>query len=186
MGSIAGHRIDYNGVGVLRNQRHIPSKTWPKYPPPPGEDVQPIHENDEDVSETVVQVSSNDEEDLDLDFIREFAYNYDGEEVEHDCSAFINNLFSIRVYPDAAWLIKSKPEFSSSSDWVTKPAPPSLNHPRHSRALVWYLWLIIKNWTDVNTNLWTFAIAFKIKLQFMDTGESVDTQNTVISIDWFR
>ena len=27
MGSIAGHRIDYNGVGVLRSQRHIPSKT---------------------------------------------------------------------------------------------------------------------------------------------------------------
>ena len=34
MGSIAGHRLDYNGVGVLRGQRHIPSKTWPKYPPP--------------------------------------------------------------------------------------------------------------------------------------------------------
>ena len=26
MGSIFGHRIDYNGVGVLRGQRHIPSK----------------------------------------------------------------------------------------------------------------------------------------------------------------
>ena len=37
MGSIIGHRIDYNGVGVLRGQRHIPSKNWPKYPhhPPP-------------------------------------------------------------------------------------------------------------------------------------------------------
>ena len=23
MGSIVGHRIDYNGVGVLRSQRHI-------------------------------------------------------------------------------------------------------------------------------------------------------------------
>ena len=34
-GSIVGHRIAYNGVGVLRGQRHIPSKTWPKYPPPP-------------------------------------------------------------------------------------------------------------------------------------------------------
>ena len=34
MVSIVGHRIDYNGVGVLRGQRHIPSKTWPKYPPP--------------------------------------------------------------------------------------------------------------------------------------------------------
>ena len=33
MGSIVGHRIDYNGVGVLRGQRHIPSKTWPKCPP---------------------------------------------------------------------------------------------------------------------------------------------------------
>ena len=37
MGSIVGHRIDYNGVGVLRGQRHIPSKTWPKYPPPPSD-----------------------------------------------------------------------------------------------------------------------------------------------------
>ena len=26
MGSIVGHRIDYNAVGVLRGQRHIPSK----------------------------------------------------------------------------------------------------------------------------------------------------------------
>ena len=26
MGSIFGHRIDYNGVGVLRGQLHIPSK----------------------------------------------------------------------------------------------------------------------------------------------------------------
>ena len=26
MGSITGHRIDYNGLGVLRSQRHIPSK----------------------------------------------------------------------------------------------------------------------------------------------------------------
>ena len=31
MGSIDGHRIDYNGVGVLR---HTPSKDWPKYPTP--------------------------------------------------------------------------------------------------------------------------------------------------------
>ena len=30
------NRIEYNGVAVLRGQRHIPSKTWPKYPPPPG------------------------------------------------------------------------------------------------------------------------------------------------------
>ena len=35
MGSMIGHRIDYNGVGVLRGQQHIPSKNWPKYPPPP-------------------------------------------------------------------------------------------------------------------------------------------------------
>ena len=41
------------------------------------EDVQPIHKNDGDVSETVVQVSS-DEEDSDFDFIRVFAYNSDG------------------------------------------------------------------------------------------------------------
>ena len=27
MGSIVDHRIDYNGVGVLSGQRHIPSKT---------------------------------------------------------------------------------------------------------------------------------------------------------------
>ena len=35
IGSIIGHRIDYNGVGALRGQWHIPSKNWPKYPPPP-------------------------------------------------------------------------------------------------------------------------------------------------------
>ena len=34
MGSMIGHRIDHNGVGVRRGQRHIPSKTWPKYSPP--------------------------------------------------------------------------------------------------------------------------------------------------------
>ena len=27
---------DYNGVGVLRDQRHIPNKDWSKYPPPPS------------------------------------------------------------------------------------------------------------------------------------------------------
>ena len=37
------------------------------------EDVQSIHKND-DVSETVVQVSS-DEEESDFDFLRVFAYN---------------------------------------------------------------------------------------------------------------
>ena len=36
MGSVIGHGIDYNGVGVRRGQWHIPSKNWPKYPPPPG------------------------------------------------------------------------------------------------------------------------------------------------------
>ena len=38
MGSIIGHRIDYNGVGALRDQWHIPSKNFFKYlllPPPP-------------------------------------------------------------------------------------------------------------------------------------------------------
>ena len=35
MGSIIGHRIDYNEVGALRGQRHIPSKNLAKYPPPP-------------------------------------------------------------------------------------------------------------------------------------------------------
>ena len=33
MRSINGHRIDYNGIGALRDQRHIPSKNLPKYPP---------------------------------------------------------------------------------------------------------------------------------------------------------
>ena len=31
MGSVIGHRIDYNGVGAQRGQRHIPSKNVPKY-----------------------------------------------------------------------------------------------------------------------------------------------------------
>ena len=30
-GAIIGHRIEYNGVGALRGQRHIPSKKQPKY-----------------------------------------------------------------------------------------------------------------------------------------------------------
>ena len=33
MGSIIGHRIDYNGVGALRGQRHIPSKKCTQVPP---------------------------------------------------------------------------------------------------------------------------------------------------------
>ena len=33
MGSIIGHRIDYNGVRALRGQQHIPSKHLPQYPP---------------------------------------------------------------------------------------------------------------------------------------------------------
>ena len=35
MGSITGHKIDYNRARALRGQRHIPSKTELKYPPPP-------------------------------------------------------------------------------------------------------------------------------------------------------
>ena len=34
MGSIIGHRIDYNGVGALRGQPHIPSKKITEVPPP--------------------------------------------------------------------------------------------------------------------------------------------------------
>jgi len=33
MGSIIGHRIDYNGVRALRGKRHVPSKNLLKYPP---------------------------------------------------------------------------------------------------------------------------------------------------------
>ena len=36
---IIGQKIDCNGVGALRSQRHMPSKRQPKYnfpPPPPG------------------------------------------------------------------------------------------------------------------------------------------------------
>ena len=33
MGSVTGHKIDYNGEGAMRGQRHIPSKTEPKYSP---------------------------------------------------------------------------------------------------------------------------------------------------------
>ena len=32
MGSIIGHRIDYNRVGALRGQRHLLSTNLPKYP----------------------------------------------------------------------------------------------------------------------------------------------------------
>ena len=35
MGSIIGQRIDYNGVGALRGQQHIPSKNLPQYHPLP-------------------------------------------------------------------------------------------------------------------------------------------------------
>ena len=42
MGSIIGRRIDYNGVGALRGQRHIPCKYLAKYlSPPPGINHQP-------------------------------------------------------------------------------------------------------------------------------------------------
>ena len=36
MGSIIGHRIDYNGVGALRGQQHTPSKNLTHEPPPPN------------------------------------------------------------------------------------------------------------------------------------------------------
>ena len=40
VGYIIGHRIDYNGVGALRGQRHIPSKNKPKYRPlHPGQEL---------------------------------------------------------------------------------------------------------------------------------------------------
>ena len=35
MGSTIGHRIEYNRVGALRGQRHIPSQNLSKYPPTP-------------------------------------------------------------------------------------------------------------------------------------------------------
>ena len=43
------------------------------------EDDLPITESDNDVSETVRQISSDDEEDSVFDSIRVFAYNSDGE-----------------------------------------------------------------------------------------------------------
>lgn len=36
MGPIIDQRIDRNGVGVLRKQRHVRSKNWPSTPPPPA------------------------------------------------------------------------------------------------------------------------------------------------------
>ena len=35
MGFIIAHRIDYNWVEALRDQRHIPNKINPSTPPPP-------------------------------------------------------------------------------------------------------------------------------------------------------
>lgn len=35
MGSIIGHRRDYNGVGALRGQQHIPENIDPSTPQPP-------------------------------------------------------------------------------------------------------------------------------------------------------
>ena len=35
MGSIIGHKIDYNGVGVLRDQQHIPENIDLSIPQPP-------------------------------------------------------------------------------------------------------------------------------------------------------
>jgi len=37
MGSIIGYRIDCNGVGAGRGQRHIPAKIESSTPPPPGQ-----------------------------------------------------------------------------------------------------------------------------------------------------
>ena len=36
MGPINGHRIDYNGVGDMRGQRHIPSKKFTQVPASQG------------------------------------------------------------------------------------------------------------------------------------------------------
>ena len=36
MGCIDGHNIDYNGIGVLRGQRHYPAKIDSSNPPPWG------------------------------------------------------------------------------------------------------------------------------------------------------
>ena len=38
-----GHRTDYNGVGALRGQRHIPSKINPSTPFPPGNVPGEVH-----------------------------------------------------------------------------------------------------------------------------------------------
>ena len=35
MGPIIGHRIDENGVGALRGQRHVPAKIYPSNTPRP-------------------------------------------------------------------------------------------------------------------------------------------------------
>ena len=46
MQSIFDHRIDYNGLGVLRGQQDIPSKNYSKYPsfpPPPPPSAQNHH-----------------------------------------------------------------------------------------------------------------------------------------------
>ena len=44
MGSIIGHKIDYNGVGALRGQWHTRSKNLPKFPPPPRETEPQMYE----------------------------------------------------------------------------------------------------------------------------------------------
>ena len=43
VGSIIGHRTDYNGVRALRGQRHIPSKINPSTPSPPGNVPGEVH-----------------------------------------------------------------------------------------------------------------------------------------------
>ena len=46
MGSLIGQRIDYNGVGALRGQRHIPSKNYPSTLSPKFSTTYPIRSPD--------------------------------------------------------------------------------------------------------------------------------------------
>ena len=43
MGSITGHKIEYNGVGVLREQRHKPTKIGLSNPPGIPGNIQTFH-----------------------------------------------------------------------------------------------------------------------------------------------
>lgn len=44
MVSITGHRIHFDGIKVLRGQRHVPEKNLPKYPPPGKNDINTLPE----------------------------------------------------------------------------------------------------------------------------------------------